>query len=135
MQQWEKAVADAPAAARILLFAAPQVVNAHLRHLALVRCALVLLAVERYRLHHRRWPTNLTELTPQFLPQLPTDPYTGTPLGYRVHATGVTVYAVGPDGTDNGGNLASLPIPPPGEDLGFRLLDPARRGRLPRSQP
>jgi hypothetical protein len=92
------------------------------------RCAIVLLAVERYRLAHGRWPRALSELTPTYLSKIPTDPYNSQPLCYRVVEDGVVVYSVGPDGQDDHGNLDQTMKLPPGTDLGFRLWNvPVRR--------
>jgi hypothetical protein len=49
------------------------------------RIAAVSLAAQLFRGDHRRWPTTLDELVPQYLPAVPTDPFTdGAPLGYVV---------------------------------------------------
>jgi ABC-type transport system involved in multi-copper enzyme maturation permease subunit len=73
-----------------------------------VRCAIVMVAVERYRLAHGRWPGSLTELAPEQLQHIPLDPYSGRPVGYRRLADGVVIYSVGPDGS-NDGSTAGIP--------------------------
>jgi hypothetical protein len=94
---------------------------------ALLRSALVLVAAERYRLKHGRWPEALTDLVPDYLRFVPADPYDGAPLRYRRLADGVVSYSVGLDGQDNGGTLdPSRPLSP-GTDVGYRLWDIDRR--------
>src|SRR5205085_10074692 len=91
-------------------------------------CAVAALAVERHRLARGAWPASLDALVPDFLPGVPDDPFDGRPLRYRRLADGVVVYSVGPDGADDGGNLAEpLPRPPDGKDVGVRLWDEAHR--------
>jgi hypothetical protein len=96
--------------------------------------AATALAIERYRLAHGMWPTTLADVTgDRFLSSIPADPYDGRPLRYLVGPDGVVVYSVGPDRRDDGGKR------PPGArnhhgnfsnaDVGFRLLNPDRRGR------
>jgi ABC-type transport system involved in multi-copper enzyme maturation permease subunit len=111
----------------------------HRHHHTLLRCALVMTALERYRLAHGRWPETLDGLVPALLPAIPKDPYDGRPLRYRLVADGVVIYSVGPDGQDDGGvkltqHLNSSRNPPPtgGTDVGFRLWDIRSRRQAPR---
>ena len=85
---------------------------------ARLACAEVGMACERFRLKTGRFPAKLGDLPAELLAAVPSDPYTGGPLGYRVGADGVTVYSTGPDKIDDGG------------DIGFRLWNADRR-RLP----
>jgi hypothetical protein len=91
-----------------------------------LRCAVVMLAIERYRWANIRWPLALTDLVPANLPQVPLDPFDGAPLRYHRLTDGVVIYSVGPDGKDNGGKLGNDPTKE-GSDLGFRLWDVAQR--------
>jgi hypothetical protein len=99
------------------------------------RCAIVALAVERYRLKHGSWPVKLAVIAPEFLAKAPADPYTDEPLKYRKTADGVVVFSVGPNGNHNGDYYDRLepPIAAPGTSPGnayeFRLWNPAQRGR------
>jgi hypothetical protein len=90
------------------------------------RCMITLLAVERYRLAHGRWPEKLADLVPAYLSKVPIDVYDGAPLRYRAFSEGVTVYSVGMDGIDDGGNLGKNPKVP-GTDSGYRLWDVKHR--------
>src|SRR5262249_24995418 len=72
-------------------------VPATLRSKAQLRCLVVALAAERYRLAVKAWPDSLECLTPDYLAAAPLDPYDGQPLRFRRTDTGVVVYSVGPD--------------------------------------
>ena len=99
-----------------------------IRHQAFLRSAYVALAVERYRQTHGRWPDSLAALAPEFVKELPADPYSGSPLKYQRREDGVVIYSVGPDGQDNGGKVDRQNLTAPGTDIGFQLWDvPQRR--------
>ena len=102
--------------------------DASLRHRAAMRCAGVALACERFRQARGRWPDTLGELARDLPAALPPDPFDGLPLKYAKRADGVTIYSVGFDETDNGGNVTDKVSKEPGADLGFRLYDPGQRG-------
>lgn len=102
---------------------------------ALVRSAVVALATERYRLKHGRWPDTLDMLVPAFLPEVPIDPYDGRPLRYLRLPEGVVIYSVGPDLTDNGGNLDRQNRTRAGTDVGVQLWDVRRRRQPPAPEP
>jgi hypothetical protein len=99
---------------------------------ALVRCALVALAAERYRRAQGDWPRAPANLVPGYLPAVPLDPFDGAPLRYRRTDDGVVVYSVGEDGRDDGGDAN----PPPNggwpPDVVFTLWDVARRRQPPK---
>jgi hypothetical protein len=75
--------------------------------LARLRCDYVALAVERFRLAHRRLPLSPVELVPDFLDRLPLDPFDGQPMHYVVRETGYTVYSVAQNRRDDGGEQNS----------------------------
>lgn len=66
---------------------------------------LVVLAVERYHREHGRRPERLEELVPAYLNEVPRDPFDGQPLRYVVREGHYTIYSVGPDGIDDGGQM------------------------------
>ena len=66
---------------------------------------LVALALEVHRGRHGDWPATLGELTPDLLPSVPRDRFTGESLRYRVAGGEVVVYSVGQDLDDDGGLL------------------------------
>jgi hypothetical protein len=97
------------------------------RNQAYLRCAIVALAVERYRLVHGTWPDSLTSLVPEFLSKVPLDPYDAKPLRYRRLEEGVVIYSVGPDEEDNSGKIDRQNPTKAGTDLGFQLWEVNRR--------
>ncbi len=69
-------------------------------HLELAKAAL---AIERCRLATGQVPEKLEELVPQYLEQVPIDPFDGQPVRYRRTQPGYVLYRVDTDGQDNGG--------------------------------
>jgi len=69
-------------------------------HLDLARTAL---SIERYRLTTGKVPERLEELVPQYLNEVPIDPFDGKPIRYHRTDPGYRLYNVGEDGQDNGG--------------------------------
>jgi hypothetical protein len=61
------------------------------------------LALERFRSAKGEYPATLTELVPEFLPEVPVDVFSGKPLIYRTEPGGAVVYSVGPNMKDDGG--------------------------------
>jgi hypothetical protein len=91
------------------------------------------LACERFRIANKRWPDSLTKLVEaNLLDSVPTDPFDGQPLRLARRKDGLTVYSVGPDKEDNGGNINRERPDHPGADIGFRLWDPEHRRQPPR---
>ncbi|MCW5555621.1 MAG: hypothetical protein KIS67_26110 [Verrucomicrobiae bacterium] len=69
------------------------------------RLTITVIALKRYQLQHRQFPAELNELVPAFLTVVPMDPMSGRPLRYRRNADGsFTLYSVGEDGKDDGGD-------------------------------
>jgi hypothetical protein len=68
------------------------------------RAAAAGLAVERYRIKHGRLPAALEPTAPEFQTAVPTDPFDGKPLRFRLNDDGgYTIYSIGADGVDDGG--------------------------------
>jgi hypothetical protein len=99
------------------------------RSRASLRCAIIALAAERFRLAHQRWPKELAELSLTFIKGVPTDPYDGHPLRLAVLDDGIVIYSIGPDLQDNGGTINRKNAIAPGSDLGFRLWNVVARRR------
>jgi ABC-type transport system involved in multi-copper enzyme maturation permease subunit len=131
-------------ASNFMMWTTRNVTQHHWTSLAELRCAVAMLAVERYRLAHGNWPKSLNELVPAFLREVPADPFDGKPLRFRRLPDGVVIYAVGFDGTDDGGKLERgtsrllaaprAAAPSTGVDVGVRLWDASQRkqSRIPK---
>jgi hypothetical protein len=77
--------------------------NKDAQDLARRRLANTALATEQFRLNRGRLPASLTELIPNYLAQVPDDPFSGEALNYTNRASGYVLYSVGPDRQDDGG--------------------------------
>jgi len=62
------------------------------------------IGVELFRRKNGRLPESLEELAPDFIPQVPTDPFDGLPLRYELRDDGYVIYSVGEDRQDDGGH-------------------------------
>jgi len=69
-------------------------------HLDLARTAL---AIERCRLATGATPGQLADLVPQYLSQVPIDPFDSQPIRYRRTEPGYVLYSIAEDNEDNGG--------------------------------
>jgi hypothetical protein len=67
------------------------------------------LSVRLFQNDHKRLPASLAELVPNYLPQIPIDPYDGTPLKYRSGDNDFVLYSVGYDCYDDGGKFSEWP--------------------------
>ena len=67
------------------------------------RLVRVVVALTDYRSRTKRYPDQLEALVPDYLPEVPLDPFDGKPLRLKADGTGVIVYSVGPDLKDDGG--------------------------------
>ena len=61
------------------------------------------IAAHRFRRHHKRWPTALNELEGTWLKALPYDPATGDTIKFLSSGSGIRIYSVGFNNTDEGG--------------------------------
>jgi hypothetical protein len=103
-----------------------KVARAYQRDQAVLGCGLLMVAVERYRLAHGRWPDRLEDLVGTYVKKVPLDPADGTPIKYRQDPGFVSLYAIGADGKDHGGQVANI-IWKRGVDYGLRLWEVAKR--------
>ena len=76
-------------------------------------------AVESFKVQRGSLPETLDELAPAFLDEIPVDPFTGYPLRYVVDERGFSIYSLGPDRVDQGGDLTATLGQP--KDLGVRI--------------
>ena len=79
------------------------------------------IAVELFRRKHGKLPTKLDELVPEFLPQLPLDPFDGQPLRFLVRDDEYVIYSIGADRVDNGGQKQ----PNPNDEIIFTVKRPS----------
>lgn len=128
LAELQEAVLKAPPAAKPLIPAMRDAALGFQQRQALLRCAAAGVAVERYRLAKKKWPEKLADLVPEFLAEVPADPFDGQPVRLDRTDRDVVVYTVGPDGQDNGAPFAGLNTLKPGTDVGFRVREPAARG-------
>jgi len=96
-----------------------------LLEIARLRLLAAELALQAYRAEHGDWPNALTELVPEYLPELLTDPFDndGHPLRYLLLDDGYRLYSVGANRTDNGGT-------PPADPAGLMAWGRDRDGDL-----
>ena len=74
-------------------------------------CAI---ALKRHSLRHGKHPASLAALVPEFISSVPVDYMDGQPMKYHLNADGsFTLYSVGDDGKDDGGDAA---LPPEKKD-------------------
>ena len=64
---------------------------------------LTALALRAYKLEHNVYPTKLQELVPNYLKQVPADPFGGEALRYKRAGNSYVLWSIGPDGIDDGG--------------------------------
>ena len=68
-----------------------------------VRVVRAGLALLRHKAAHGAYPATLAEIDPEFLAEIPSDPFTGQPLVYRPEADGFALYSLGENLQDDGG--------------------------------
>jgi hypothetical protein len=114
----------------LLIPAFTKIADAELRLQAELRCMSVALAMERFRIKNGHWTEQTDDLKPDYLAEVPIDPYDSQPIRCRRLVDGFVIYCLGPDHEDNGGTLDRKNSIRPGSDVGFRLYDVGQR-RLP----
>jgi len=67
------------------------------------RLADVAVAVAAYRAKNGKYPARPQELVPEFIADMPIDPYDNKPLRMIPNGSGVTLYSIGEDMQDGGG--------------------------------
>lgn len=61
------------------------------------------IAVARYRAEHGALPQKLADVVPQYIDDIPVDPFDGRPMRYVILGGNALIYSVGPDRKDDGG--------------------------------
>ncbi len=73
------------------------------------RLIVTALTLKRFASQHKTYPTSLSELVPEFLPEVPVDFMDNKPLRYRQLEDGrVLLYSIGLDCVDNGGQMITI---------------------------
>jgi hypothetical protein len=94
--------------------------------LASLRLGLTGVALEQFRAaHDNRYPASLSQLTPQYLPAIPSDPFDGEPLRYLAKDLGYTLYSIGSDLKNDSGRRMN------GKDgdIVFAVISPPEPGK------
>ena len=106
-------VVDGPLASRAL-----DTSTSHLYHLVYLHCAMrsgssTAVALSAFRHDHGTYPAALDELLPDYMDELPRDPFRDSPLGYIRHNGGddYVLYSAGPNQVDDGGAEPTPRIP------------------------
>lgn len=110
MKKTDKLMASASMSVRL----ASEVTN-------LVRCAILVVAIERYRQSSGSVPASLEILVPGYLDSIPLDTFTGKKLLYRFDDKIYVVYSVGVNLKDDWGSVVSHVQGKSPEDFGFRI--------------
>jgi hypothetical protein len=79
----------------------------------------IALALAAYRVDGKRYPPQLADLVPRYLPKIPLDLFSGKPLIYRPIEDGYLLYSVGMNGIDEDGRWQD--DQPRGDDLRVRI--------------
>ena len=96
-----------------------------LRHQANLNNTRIAIALERFRLKHGKLPARLDGLSPDLLPEIPSDPITGKPPQYKIRPDGSpAVYSIGWDGDDDGGTAVVGTDPKGDGDWVWQALEP-----------
>jgi len=64
-------------------------------------------AIRLFHIEHGRLPEQLSELVPDYLPQVPSDTYSAGTLFYRRHGEEFVLYSAGTNGRDDGGRFGT----------------------------
>jgi hypothetical protein len=96
------------------------------RQTALIRCSIVAVAAERFRVANGRWPETIAALIPARLTRAPTDPFSGGPLELIPEKDGLYIAALGqePPQTKEASRPPSI--------IGVRLWNVGARRQEPR---
>ncbi len=118
---------------RMLVMGLSRSVELWLRAIGSNRAIRAGLACERFRLVTGHWPDDLDALIPDYLSEIPLDPFDDQPIRFVRTDQGVKVYCIGGDLTDDSGDIRRLEVPRNSNDRptdrGWIFLNPDLRGR------
>lgn len=87
----------------LLTPATNQVLEAGTRGVTCTHLSTIGIATAAYQKSEGKLPSSLAKLVPDYLPKIPTDPYTSQPFVYRLDEQGVSIYSLGKNFKDDGG--------------------------------
>jgi hypothetical protein len=123
-QPLDAAAANAPVPGKPpgLLTSGAAFINLTAETHALVRCTVLAIAVERYRLQHSgKLPASLNDLTPAYIDLLPQDPFTGKDLLFTSDQSAYVIYSIGSNRKDDGGSTTRTSDEIAPLDCGLRI--------------
>jgi hypothetical protein len=82
------------------------------------------IAAQRYNQKTGRFPAQLTDLVPDYLPSIPLDPFNGQPLHLITQGNALLIYSIGRDNKDNGGQTSTDNSPDPDIVVRIKLNKP-----------
>jgi hypothetical protein len=126
--------ATLPPIARMIVPALVKCANASLRDIAQIRCAIVMVAAERYRKAEGHLPATIADLVPKYLSAVPLDPFDSKPLRMQPFDKGLAIYSVGEGQVDERGKLESVDGQKQPTNYGYRIWDVKYR-RQPAAKP
>lgn len=90
--------------ARLLLPSLTRAALAYSKDRAWCDAVAVTCAALRYQRDRGGWPTQASDLVPDYLTSVPLDPWDGAPIRMATDANGLRIWSVGEDGVDNQGD-------------------------------
>ncbi|MCI4445707.1 MAG: hypothetical protein JHC32_06725 [Candidatus Aminicenantes bacterium] len=110
-RQWQGQKIKVPAQYRLARLLLPYLYTIILREATLeayLEAARTGMACKVYQRQHGKYPDNISDLVPDFLPAEPLDPFTGQPLVYKAKGDGFIVYSLGSNKKDDGGRMSTI---------------------------
>jgi len=101
---------------RLLLPGLDKIATKNAEHDALIKVARAGLGLKLFKQKNGAYPDTLEKLTPEFLENIPVDPFTGKALIYRKADAGFTLYSLGPNQQDDNGTPKSTGKKATGEE-------------------
>ncbi len=118
----------------LLIPACEKVADACLRTRADLLTGSTAIACERYRIAKGVWPTALSDIPKEILPEIPLDPFNGKPIQFQKLEDGVAIFSVGDEQDARRRNTGEIKDPVGHLGRGWKLWDNNFR-RLPHPLP
>jgi hypothetical protein len=103
--------------------------SAFARYQADLSATAILIAAERHRRKTGNWPTSISAIDRDILPNAPVDPFTGGAFHMERHDGQLVIYSVGPNLEDEHGAEPKRGINRGPDDVSARAWDVPLRGR------